>query len=139
MSRCNWLFSSTREALGAGASVLTIVLKPEPLLHQLEHVTALHLRVVFGNGLLQLGEEALAAEATHTRLTMVLAAGSGSADQFLGGDHGSLLSHTPRCFGIASELALARSPVDYPRVAGVEGRCRLIHSSRLRRAEGPTG
>ncbi len=32
------LFSSTREALGAGASVLTIVLKPEPLLHQLEHV-----------------------------------------------------------------------------------------------------
>ncbi len=49
-----------------------------------EHVATLHLRELFGNGLLQLGEEALAAEATHTRLSMVLAAGSGSADQFIG-------------------------------------------------------
>ncbi len=112
---------------------------PEPLAHELEHVTAFHLGVLLGDGLLQLGEEALTAEATHTRLTVVLAPFSGSANQFLGGDHGSLLSHTLRCFGIASELALARFPVDYPRVAGVEGRCRLIHSSRLRRAEGPTG
>ncbi len=39
---------------------------------------------LFGNGLLQLEEETLAAEAAHTRLTMMLAAFSGSADQFLG-------------------------------------------------------
>ena len=47
-----------------------ILIKPEPFLHQLEHVTALHLRVVLSDCLLQLEEEALAAEATHTRLTM---------------------------------------------------------------------
>ena len=83
-SRCNWLFSSTREALGAGASVREIVLQHEPILHQLEHVAPLQLRVLLGDGFLQLGEEALAAEATYTRLSMVLAACSGSADQFLG-------------------------------------------------------
>ncbi len=51
-----------------------IVLRPEPLTHG----------VVLRDGLLQLEEEAVAAEATHTRLRMVLAAFSGSADQFLG-------------------------------------------------------
>ncbi len=61
-----------------------IILQPEPLLHQLEHVAPLQLRVLLGDGLLQLEEEALTAEATYTRLSMVLAAGSGSADQFLG-------------------------------------------------------
>ncbi len=76
-SRGNWLFSSTREALEAGASVLTILLKPDPLLHQLEHVATLQLGVFLRDGLLQLGEEALAAEATHTGLTTVLAAFSG--------------------------------------------------------------
>ncbi len=40
-----------------------IVLRPEPLTHQIEHVTALQLRVLLRDGLLQLGEEALAAEA----------------------------------------------------------------------------
>ncbi len=82
--------------------MLTIVLKPELLLHQLEHVTALHLRVVLRDGLLQLGEEALAAEAAHARLTVVLAAGSGSADQLLGGDRGRPLSHTLLCCWIGS-------------------------------------
>ncbi len=62
MSRCNWLFSSTREALGAGASVREIVLRPEPLLHQLEHVTALHLGMVLRDGLLHLSEVTLAAD-----------------------------------------------------------------------------
>ena len=47
---------------------------------KLEHITALHLGVLLRDGLLQLGEEALPAEATYTRLTMALAAGSGSAD-----------------------------------------------------------
>ncbi len=61
-----------------------LVHRPEPLTHEIEHVTALHLGMLLRDGLLQLGEEALAAEATHTRLTMVLAAFSGSADQFLG-------------------------------------------------------
>ncbi len=56
-----------------------IVLQPEPLLHQLEHVTPLQLGVFLRDGLLQLGEEALSAEATHTGLTVVLAAFSGSA------------------------------------------------------------
>ncbi len=60
-----------------------IGLKPEPLLHQLKHVTALQLGVFLGDGLLQLGEETLAAEAAHTRLTVVLAAFAGSAEQFL--------------------------------------------------------
>ncbi len=64
--------------------MLTIVLKPEPLLHQLEHVAPLHLRVVLRDGLLQLGEEALPAEATHTGLAMGLAALPGSANEFLG-------------------------------------------------------
>ncbi len=40
---------------------------------QLKHVAPLHLGVVLGDGLLQL-EEALTAEAAHTRLAMVLAA-----------------------------------------------------------------
>ncbi len=40
--------------------------------------------MLVGDGLLDLGQEALAADATHTRLTMVLAAGSGSVDQFIG-------------------------------------------------------
>ena len=62
-SRCNWLFSSTREALGAGASVREIVLQPEPLLHQVKHVATLQLRVLLRDGFLQLGEEALPAEA----------------------------------------------------------------------------
>ncbi len=61
-----------------------LVLIHQPFLHQLEHVTALHLGVLFGNGLLQLSEEALAAEAGHTGLAMVLAACSGSADELLG-------------------------------------------------------
>ncbi len=66
------------------ASMNPLIHRPQPLLNQLKHVTALQLRVLLGDGLLQLEEEALAAEAAHTRLTMVLAAGSGSADQFIG-------------------------------------------------------
>ena len=62
---------------------------------------------------LDLGQEALPTDAAHTGLPVVLAALSSSADQFLGGGHRSLSSHTLRCFGIASELALARFPVDY--------------------------
>ncbi len=54
-----------------------IVLKPEPLLHQLKHVATLQLSVPLGDGLLALGQEALATEAAHTRLTMVRTACSG--------------------------------------------------------------
>ncbi len=36
--------------------------------------------MVLGDGLLQLDEEALKADAAHTRLTMVLAAGRGQND-----------------------------------------------------------
>ncbi len=61
-----------------------IVLQPEPLLHQLKYVATLQIRVLLRDGFLQLGEEALAAEAAHTRLTVMFAACSGSADQFLG-------------------------------------------------------
>ncbi len=39
-----------------------IVLRPEPLLHQLEHVTALHLGMVLRDGLLHLSEVTLAAD-----------------------------------------------------------------------------
>ncbi len=49
------VFVNTR-ALGACASVREIVLQPEPLLHQLKHVTALHLGVLLGDGLLDLSE-----------------------------------------------------------------------------------
>ncbi len=78
------LFSSTREALGAGASVREILIKPEPFLHQLEHVTALHLGMLLRNGLLQLGEVTLAAVASHTGLPMLLAALPGSENELLG-------------------------------------------------------
>ncbi len=64
--------------------MLTIVLKPEALLHQLEHVATLQLGVLFGSGLLQLGEEALAAEAAHTGLAMVLTELPGSENELLG-------------------------------------------------------
>ena len=36
-----------------------ILLKPEPFPRELEHVTALHLGVLLGDGLLQLSEDAL--------------------------------------------------------------------------------
>ncbi len=52
----------------------------QPLLHQLKHVAPLQLRVFLRDGLLQLGQEALTADATHTRLTMVRAAFPGPAD-----------------------------------------------------------
>ncbi len=74
--------------------MLTIVLKPEPLLHQLEHVTALHLGVLLRDGLLQLGEVTLPAVAAYTRLTVVLAALPGSANELLGRDHQRLNSRT---------------------------------------------
>ncbi len=61
----------------------------QALLHQLKDLPTIQLRVLLSDGLLQLEEEALAAEATHTRLTMVRAARSGSADQFLGREHRS--------------------------------------------------
>ncbi len=51
---------------------------------KLKHIAPLHLRVLLCDGLLQLSEGALTAEAAHAGLTMVLAAGSGSADQFIG-------------------------------------------------------
>ncbi len=54
-----------------------ILIKPEPSLHQLEHVATLQLRVLLGDGLLDLSKETRPADATHTRLTMVLAAFSG--------------------------------------------------------------
>ena len=66
-----------------------LVLRPKPLLHQLEHVAPLQLRVVLRDGLIQLVEEALAAVAAYTWLAVVLAARSGSADQLFGGEHGS--------------------------------------------------
>ena len=59
-------------------SVKRIVHRPQPLLHQLKHVPALQLRVVLGDGLLDLGQEALAADATDA-LPMGLAPFSGSA------------------------------------------------------------
>ena len=40
-----------------------IVLQPEPLLHQVKYVATLQLRVLLRDGFLQLGEEALPAEA----------------------------------------------------------------------------
>ncbi len=61
-----------------------IVHPPEPLLNEIKHVTALHLGVLFGNGLLQLGQEALPSDATHTRLPMGLAPFAGSANELLG-------------------------------------------------------
>ncbi len=83
-------------------SVNPLVLRPEPLLHQLKHIAPLDLRVLLSDGLLQLEEEALTAEATYTRLSMVLAALLGSEDQFLGGDHGRTLSHKLLCCWVGS-------------------------------------
>ena len=76
------VFVNTRSG-GADASVGEILLNPEPLLHQLEHVATLQLGVFLRDGLLQLGEEALAAETAHTGLPMLLAAFPGPADQLL--------------------------------------------------------
>ncbi len=70
------VFVNTRSAR-AGASVREIVLQPEPLLHQLEHVATLQLWVLLGDGLFDLRQDALLADATHAGLSMVLAAFSG--------------------------------------------------------------
>ena len=51
---------------------------PDPFLHELEHVAPLQLRVLLGDGLLDLRQDALAADAAHA-LPMVLAAFSGAA------------------------------------------------------------
>ncbi len=61
-----------------------IVLKPEPLLHQLKHLPTLQLGVLLGDSLLDLGQKALTADTAHTRLAMVLTALPGSANQLFG-------------------------------------------------------
>ena len=53
-----------------------IILRPEPLAHEIKHLPTLQLRVLLSDGLLDLGQEALAADTAHTRLTVVLAARS---------------------------------------------------------------
>ena len=61
-----------------------LVLLHEPLLHQIEHVTALHLRVRLGDSQLQLGEEAFAASAADAGLAVLFTALPGSAIELLG-------------------------------------------------------
>ena len=53
-----------------------IVLRPEPFLHELEHVTALHLRVLLGNGLLGLGKAA-SQHSIHHLAAVVITVGDG--------------------------------------------------------------
>ncbi len=104
-SRCNWLFKSTREALGAGASVREIVLQPEPLLHQLEHVSTLHLRMLLRDGLLDLGQQALPADPAHTGLASL----RGPVDQVLRlncGSHSDTVKfHFRRSLGLGAPCA----------------------------------